>query len=168
MTASLHHAQEILSAAINAGFRESGVQTLKNLDDPNSFPTVAVRTAGLGLSSLIGYMRDSENEEEILGMVNEEYLEVLLGIANERFGLNAERIKRFSDNLFQKGNEVGSAWEDKRVRQERNRAEGLKQRQRVRKGKKEQKDLRHSDDCMELTGDESDLLRFQHDPINDV
>lgn len=154
MAASLHHAQEILSAAINAGFRESGVQSLKNLDEPNSFPMVAVRTSGLALSSLIGYMRDSEKEEEIQCMVNEEYLEILLSIANERFSQNAGRIRRFSDNLFQKDNKNGSAWEDKRVRQERKRAEGLKQQQRLREEKREQKYLRHNDDCMGLTGDE--------------
>lgn len=154
MAASLHHAQEILSAAINAGFRESGVQSLKNLDEPNSFPMVAVRTSGLALSSLIGYMRDSEKEEEIQCMVNEEYLEILLSIANERFNQNARRIRRFSDNLFQKDNKNGSAWEDKRVRQERKRAEGLKQQQRLQEEKRKQKYLGYNDDCMGLTGDE--------------
>lgn len=154
MAASLHHAQDILSGAISAGFRESGVQSLGNLDEPNSFPMVAVRTSGLALSSLIGYMRNSENDEEIQGMVNEEYLEVLLSIANQRFDQNAERIQRFSDNLFQKENKVGSAWEDKRVRQERKRTEGLKQQQRLREEKKGKKDLQHKDDCMGLIGDE--------------
>ncbi|KAL8875598.1 MAG: hypothetical protein Q9192_009023, partial [Flavoplaca navasiana] len=42
-TASLSHAAPILSAAISAGFRESGVQSLKNLTDPNAIPMVAVR-----------------------------------------------------------------------------------------------------------------------------
>ncbi|KAL8879587.1 MAG: hypothetical protein Q9192_008200, partial [Flavoplaca navasiana] len=40
-TASLSHAAPILSAAISAGFRESGVQSLKNLSDPNAIPMVA-------------------------------------------------------------------------------------------------------------------------------
>lgn len=154
MAASLQHARELLSAAINAGFRESGVQSLKNLDDPNSFPMVAVRTSGLALSSLIGCMQDSENEEEIQGLVNEAYLEILLSIANERFAQNSERVQRFSDNLFQKESEIGSAWEDKRVRQERKRAEGLGQQQRLREEKKEQNDLRQNDDCMRLGEDE--------------
>ena len=154
MAASLYHAQEILSAAINAGFRESGVQSLKNLDDPNSFPMVAVRTSGLALSSLIGYMHDTE-DEEIQGMVSEEYLEILMSVANERFGQNAERIKRFSDNLFEgkKIKKVTSAWEDKRVRQERKRTEGLKQQQRLREEKK-QKDLCYKDDYKEWNEDE--------------
>lgn len=154
MAASLQHAQELLPAAINAGFRESGVQSLKNLDDPNSFPMVAVRTSGLALSSLIGCMQDSKNEEEIQGLVNEEYLEMLLSIANERFAQNSERVRRFSDNLFQKESEVGSVWEDQRARQERKRAEGLKQQQRLREERKGQEDLRNNGDCMALRGDE--------------
>ncbi|MCJ1469920.1 hypothetical protein MMC07_008564 [Pseudocyphellaria aurata] len=132
MAASLHHAQEILSAAITAGFRESGVQSLKNLEDPNSFPMVAVRTSGVALSSLIGYMHDGENEEEIQSIVDEEYLEILLSVANERFVQNSERIQRFSDNLFRRANEV---WEDKSVRQARKRAEGLEQQQILRENK---------------------------------
>lgn len=58
MTASLHHAQPILAAAINAGFRESGVQSLKNLSDGNAFPMVAVRSAGLRVESLVGVCYD--------------------------------------------------------------------------------------------------------------
>ncbi|KAF7508472.1 hypothetical protein GJ744_009185 [Endocarpon pusillum] len=61
MTASLHHAKPLLSAAINSGFRESGVQSLKNLDNPNACPMVAIRTAGLGLEAIIAlFERDHE------------------------------------------------------------------------------------------------------------
>lgn len=63
MTASLHHAQPILAAAINAGFRESGVQSLKNLDDVNAFPMVAIRSAGLALESVVGARHDQFNDE---------------------------------------------------------------------------------------------------------
>jgi len=127
MAASLHHAQPILTAAINAGFRESGVQSLKNLEDPNAFPMVAVRTAGLALGSIIGYAWGSETGEKETGaLVSEEYLETLLRVANARFAANAERIERFSDSLFH-GNEGSEpAWENPRSRRERKRAEGLK------------------------------------------
>src|SRR5271170_7368875 len=54
MAASLKHAQPVLAAAINAGFRESGVLSLRNLDDPDACPMIAIRTAGLGLESIIG------------------------------------------------------------------------------------------------------------------
>jgi tRNA wybutosine-synthesizing protein 3 len=60
MTASLHHAQPIVAAAINAGFRESGVQSLKNLSDGNVFPMVAVRSAGLRVESLVGVCYDHD------------------------------------------------------------------------------------------------------------
>lgn len=127
MAASLYHAQPILTAAINAGFRESGVQSLKNLEDPNAFPMVAVRTAGLALGSIIGYAWESETgEEEIQALVSEEYLETLLGVANARFATNAERIERFSDSLFHGKKSSEPAWEDSRSRRERKRAEGLK------------------------------------------
>ena len=127
MTASLHHAQPILSAAINAGFRESGVQSLKNLDDPNAFPMVAVRTAGLVLGAIIGYAQDIETgKAEVRTLVSEEYLGMLLRIANARFLANTERIQRFDDKLFGVGTGHESVWEDPQSRRERKRAEGLK------------------------------------------
>lgn len=129
MTASLHRAQPILSAAIDAGFRESGVQSLKNLDDPNAFPMVAVRTAGLGLGSIIGYADEYGN---VQGLVSEEYLGTLLKIANSRFSANSERIQRFSDRLFSSGEGRRSAWEDSQARSERKRAEGLKRKEKIR------------------------------------
>lgn len=141
MTASLHHAQPVLAAAINAGFRESGIQSLKNLDDPNAFPMVAIRTAGLAFESLIGVIPDrtqddedgGENEEHITRIISDEYLELLISIANERFKTNAERIRRFEQDLFKREEGHGQAWEDSKSRQERKRAEGLKQQQTLRK-----------------------------------
>ena len=54
--ASLHHARPVLSAAINAGFRESGVQSLRSLDaeEANKGVMVAVRTAGLSFETVVG------------------------------------------------------------------------------------------------------------------
>ncbi|KAL9007598.1 MAG: hypothetical protein Q9180_009617 [Flavoplaca navasiana] len=114
-TASLSHAAPILSAAISAGFRESGVQSLKNLTDPNAIPLVAVRSAGLAFESVIGIVRgdsvqplydcasneDGRQEEEVIeALVGEEYLEMLVDVANERFEANSERIRRFEAALF--------------------------------------------------------------------
>lgn len=135
MTASLHHAQPILAAAINAGFRESGIQSLKNLEDSHAFPMVAIRTAGLAFGSLIGLIPNStqdqeggaEIEEPITRIVSEEYLELLVNIANERFRTNADRIQRFEQDLFKREEGLGQAWEDSKIRQERKRAEGLQQ-----------------------------------------
>lgn len=135
MTASLYHAQPILAAAINAGFRESGIQSLKNLDDSHAFPMVAIRTAGLAFESLVGlipnHAQDHEDgaeiEEHITRIVSEDYLELLVKIANQRFEANADRIKRFEQDLFKREKGHGQAWEDAKSRQERKRAEGLQQ-----------------------------------------
>ena len=146
MTASLHHAQPILAAAINAGFRESGIQSLKNLDDPNAFPMVAIRTAGLAFESLVGIVpnrtQDDEDgveiEEHVTRIVSEAYLESLISIANERFKLNAERMRRFEQDLFNREKGLGQAWEDGKSRQERKRAEGLEQRRMLQEARKSQ------------------------------
>lgn len=134
MTASLAHASSILAAAINAGFRESGVQSLKNLDDPlNAFPMVAVRTSGLAFESLIGYAVEAEtqvagaDEEGIQCLVDQDHLRLLLDIANERFQANEQRMHRFEAEVF-KNDQKESAWEEPNVRQARKRAEGLMRR----------------------------------------
>jgi tRNA wybutosine-synthesizing protein 3 len=113
MAASLKHAQPVLAAAINAGFRESGVQSLRNLDDPDACPMIAIRTVGLGLESIIGCSHalsekasttydkkdgfDADAVHEAI--VSEEYLNILVRLANERFVVNAERIQRFRSCL---------------------------------------------------------------------
>ena len=130
MTASLHHAQPVLAAAINAGFRESGVQSLKNLEDGNAFPMVAVRSAGLGFESLVGFWDDGDGgkgEErggKVLSLVDEKYLELLVELGNERFVANGERIERFRSGLMSfRRDEL--KWENADARRERKRKEGL-------------------------------------------
>ena len=127
MTASLQHAQPILSAAINAGFRESGVQSLKNLDDVNAFPMVAIRSSGLAFGSLIGYVDQTDNDE-IRSLVSEEYLKLLLSIANDRFDANTVRINRLQANLLQTSHKRNIIWEDQESRRERMKTEGLERR----------------------------------------
>lgn len=151
MTASLAHASPILTAAINAGFRESGVQSLKNLDDPsNAFPMVAIRTSGLAFESLIGYAADGaadikergggdspddDDDDDVVIhslLANQSHLQLLLDIANGRFVANQQRMRRFETELFSSSEETGSIkkttireWEDPVIRQARKRAEGL-------------------------------------------
>lgn len=126
MCASLHHAQPILAAAINAGFRESGVQSLKNLDDANAFPMVAIRSSGLAFESIVGsQFEGDENNDEVYSVVAENYLQILIQIANERFKTNTERIKRFEEDLFRREAPPSAVWEDSKTRQARKRAEGL-------------------------------------------
>ncbi|MCJ1393337.1 hypothetical protein MMC18_006210 [Xylographa bjoerkii] len=128
MAASLHHAQPVLAAAINAGFRESGVQSLKNLDDPKAFPMVAIRSSGIGLSSLIGYAVDDDEEGSIQCIVEEGYLQLLLNIANQRFLENLKRVDRFQSQLLHSEQKQERHWEDGKARRERLKAQGLEER----------------------------------------
>jgi tRNA wybutosine-synthesizing protein 3 len=123
MTVSLAKAQLILSAAMAAGMRESGVQSLKTLTTPTSFPTVAVRCVGLAFSSVIGYL--DENEGSPRSLVSEEYLMTMIMLANSRFSANASRIARFQAALalHQRPQKI---WEDKSTRAARKRLEGLR------------------------------------------
>lgn len=137
MTASLRHAQKVLSAAINAGFRESGVQSLRNLYDNEAAPMVAVRTSGLALESIIGYLEEGEGKEDARCIVTEGYLRMIVGLINERFEANTERILRFRRHLLDqhsghipKGESEG--WEDADARRRRKRAEGLQKSQELR------------------------------------
>ena len=100
MAASLHHARIVLAAAIAAGFRESGLQSLKALTCPDALPTVAVRTAGLSLSSVIACLA---GPDQIEMLVDESYLKILVQEANERVHANAVRIGRFENSLIAQG-----------------------------------------------------------------
>lgn len=147
MTATLQHANPVLSAASSSGFRESGLQSLRCLEGgsegPN--PIVAVRSSGLALESVIGYAEgtddDNDNDDKepvVRSLVTEEYLEMLVAISNERFGVNTERKERFRVGLLEvclpgqgtesskgKGKARPPGWEDPEKRRERKRAEGL-------------------------------------------
>ena len=105
---------------------------------------VAVRSAGLAFESVIGIVRGDQVQspdrcasnddgrqaaEVIEALVGEEYLEMLVDIANERFEANSERIRRFEAALFGgMEKKMWGDWEDKETRQERKKAEGLRRR----------------------------------------
>jgi tRNA wybutosine-synthesizing protein 3 len=125
--ATLQDARPVLSAAVNAGFRESGVSSLRVMDNPDHGVMVAVRTAGLSFETTIGVVDSTErtrqgggddNEErdrpleQIVGqkeqekqpeimrsIVSEDYLAMCAGVVNERFRWNAERRERFRAEL---------------------------------------------------------------------
>ena len=125
LCASLSHAQHVLSGAIASGFRESGVQSLKNLEDPYALPMVAVRSHGLALESMIGAIDESEGGEKPVSLVTEEYLAMLVNIANERFNACEERKQRFETALFGPQELSVRDWEDAGSRRRRKREEGL-------------------------------------------
>ncbi|OAX84715.1 hypothetical protein ACJ72_00912 [Emergomyces africanus] len=160
MAASLQHAQPVLAAATTAGFRESGIQSLRCLNDTEAYPIVAVRSSGLALESIIGSHQrhiGNETEENIAkSVVSEDYLRMLLAVANERFNANATRRERFWAKLqeFSTGRpgDVSSrrpGWEDPEVRRQRKREEGLKRSKAVREAKSAQMEI---DTPLDATG----------------
>ena len=135
------------------------MQSLKNLADPSAVPMVAIRSAGLAFESVIGLVRSRkhtccdpveddgnanqesgmeggqrEGEEIIEALVTEEYVEMLVEIANHRFVANRKRMKRFEETLFK--DEGKKEWEDGERRRERKRREGLEKREEVKRSGK--------------------------------
>ncbi|KAI1741893.1 methyltransferase TYW3-domain-containing protein [Xylaria scruposa] len=126
LTASLEHAQLLLRAGLQAGFRESGAINLTSTTAESTTPMVALRSMGLSFESLIGTQEDGV----IKCMVSDEYLHSLLRIANERFEENKKRIERFRTAVLETScppkKKDGTEWEDAQARRERKRAEGLR------------------------------------------
>ena len=97
---------------------------------------VAVRSTGLALGSVIGWLNA---DDDCICIVSETYLKGLLAVANERFEENLKRITRFRDLLLASAQtpadiearkkSKGNDWEDASIRWERKRAEGLKRSQ---------------------------------------
>lgn len=154
LCATLQHARPLLAAAINAGFRESGVQSLRIMDDPEHGVMVAVRTAGLAFETVVGVVGvaadndvDGDEEQPIHRIVNEDYLGLCAGVVNERFRWNTDRRERFRAELRRGMEREGLAatadpnrdsldsrpgsngWEDKDERRRRKREEGLQRQQ---------------------------------------
>ncbi|EGD98903.1 hypothetical protein TESG_06265 [Trichophyton tonsurans CBS 112818] len=154
MAASLSHAQPVLAAASNAGFRESGLQGLRCLEDPEACPIVAVRSSGLGLESIIGYIEnDGSPEATARSFVTEEYLQLLVQISNERFAINTERMERFRVKLLHLGGRqaLGNPnlqWEDPVARRARKRAEGLERSKAAKEAQKRENLTSVTDDDM--------------------
>lgn len=127
LCASLQHAKPLLAAAINAGFRESGVQSLKILDDPEAGVMLAVRTAGLAFETVVGCVEDGEDGDESKQCwVSEEYLDMCMGVVNERFKWNGRRKNRLEDELRRLA--ARGEREDVDERRHRKRQEGLRAR----------------------------------------
>jgi tRNA wybutosine-synthesizing protein 3 len=131
LCATLHHAKPLLAAAINAGFRESGVQSLRALDDPEIGSMLGIRTNGLLFDSIIGMVFEDENgNERFQSIVSEEYLKMYVRVINERFEWNTKRKERLVEEIkhavdsLTKGEE-----ESKEERRERKRADGLRRQQ---------------------------------------
>ena len=128
LCASLHHAKPLLAAAINAGFRESGVQSLKALDEPEVGVMVAIRTAGVAFTSTVGVAQDGE--EAVKRVVSDDYLKMCVTIVNQRFEANGERKRRLVDALGKAVQGAAGDTESKEERWRRKRQEGLERQKR--------------------------------------
>jgi tRNA wybutosine-synthesizing protein 3 len=123
---------------LSAGFRESGAVSLSATRTGESTPIVAVRSTGYSFDSIVGY--HDESSRNIL-LVDEKHLATLIGIANDRFRINTERIARFQNALMHafKPSDSGAGgsnkpdWEDAEARRRRKREEGLARQQALQK-----------------------------------
>lgn len=130
MTASLDAAQTVLSAAQQAGFRESGIMSLGDC------PMVAVRSTGLSLDSIIAF---EDSDGQLVMLVDDEYLRMQSLVVNDRFATNSDRIQRFQAALLHKYASLDTGtrmqpntqWEDAASRRERKREEGMKRQQEI-------------------------------------
>lgn len=131
LTASLDDSQRVLSAALSAGFRESGAVSLSAPKVGDLNPMVAVRSTGYSFDAIIGYQ---DEQGENISLVDEAHLRILVSIANGRFRTNEERIARFCAALLDQYSENKASskamskkpdWEDPEVRRQRKREEGL-------------------------------------------
>lgn len=98
-TSSLPAAQKALSAALQAGLRESGINGVLDSGSHRATPMVAVRSSGLAFDCIIGHASLCE-EGKAVPMVSENYLRTLVAVANQRFEVNKERTKRFREALL--------------------------------------------------------------------
>ncbi|KAL2172619.1 hypothetical protein VTG60DRAFT_4738 [Thermothelomyces hinnuleus] len=135
LTASVEHAQLVIQAGMEAGFRETGaVSLLARQAGEEATPMVAVRSMGLSFESLIGVETDGVRRL----IVSTQYLKTLVQIANDRFVENKKRIDRFSAALSAAfaPPKAKENWEDAQARRERKRQEGLRRREQLQKDKK--------------------------------
>lgn len=149
LTASHEHAQLVIQAGMEAGFRETGAVSLlgrgqrsqqQQQPEDEASPMVAVRCMGLSFESLIGA---EETDGQRYCLVSPVYLRLLARIANERFVENEKRIARFQAALRAAfaaplSKEAGGEWEDAEVRRERKREEGLRRRDQLKKQQQEE------------------------------
>ncbi|CAG8955949.1 hypothetical protein HYFRA_00008803 [Hymenoscyphus fraxineus] len=162
LTSSPTQAQTLLTAALQSGFRESGALNLTSPPSSSSnspTPIVAIRSMGLSLESIIGFLPPSSVEETPLCIVPEWQLRNLIQIANERFVENEKRIERFrvllregeGEKEGRRRGQEGSVWEDGGARRERKRAEGLRMRE-VRMAEKARENSDENEDMGEGLG----------------
>jgi hypothetical protein len=134
VAASAEDAQIALKAALQAGFRESGISGLFDSKGRPSTPVVAVRSSGLSLDAIIGYTDPNAPELDagiLHPMISESYLRTILGLANQRFATNEERKCRFEESFRRLKSIATFVWDGhttKALKKQRNRVKATDRR----------------------------------------
>lgn len=132
LIATLPEAQKVLAAAQQAGFRESGISSVQGEGGP---VIVAVRTTGLAFDNIVGILDEQTEKDTIAALVDEQYLQILVEMINDKFSVNVERTQRFRKLLLDAFNKEvkDDGWENADVRRRRKREEGLRRREELRR-----------------------------------
>ncbi|KAG9512081.1 hypothetical protein KCU71_g12761, partial [Aureobasidium melanogenum] len=129
LCSSLESAQKLDTAALQSGFRESGISNISTDNLRTSTAMVAIRNTDLSFDSVIGYEAD---DGKLIPMVNEAYMRILVELCNQKFQVNKERTEAFREALFTsfKPQQVQSsgpcAWEPIEQRRARMKEDGLR------------------------------------------
>ncbi|KAK4194283.1 methyltransferase TYW3-domain-containing protein [Triangularia verruculosa] len=135
LTASHGHAQRVIQAGMEAGFREAGAVSLLSRQDDDHHPIVAIRSMGLSFESLIG-VEGSDGVRR--AVVSSGYLKRVVANSEKLFKENEKRIARFKEALksaFEEKPKAKEGWEDAEARRERKRLEGLKRKEEMQRQK---------------------------------
>ncbi|KAK0668615.1 methyltransferase TYW3-domain-containing protein [Cercophora samala] len=135
LTASHSHAQKVIQAGMEAGFRETGAVSLLSRQDEDHNPIVAVRSMGLSFESLIGVEDGAGTRKAVVGSG---YLNRVVNNSEKLFKENEKRIGRFREALkaaFEEGSKKKEGWEDADARRERKRLEGLRRKEELQRQK---------------------------------
>jgi tRNA wybutosine-synthesizing protein 3 len=119
---------------------------------------VAIRSMGLSFESLVGTMDSAGRKSSI---VSPDYLKMLVRIANERFVENQKRIARFLEELRHEIADAGamadvSRADEKELRRESKRAEGLR-RQAEARSRREEKPVAEIDSYIDDLAQDTNL-----------
>ena len=135
---TLESAQNVLAAAQEAGFRESGISSISAVDQDNLQQTmIAVRTHGLSFDNFVGCLH---SKQTITPLVPSSTIQLLVHDANQKFAENTARTRRFRDAVHKRFNPPPSygdhgLWETPETRRARMRAEGLQRQAEGRKNR---------------------------------
>ncbi|THW83265.1 hypothetical protein D6D15_09698 [Aureobasidium pullulans] len=97
LSSSLESAQKIHTAALQSGFRESGISSISTDNLRTSTAMVAIRTNDIVFDNIIGY---EGPDGRLIPMVTEAYMRILIELGNQKFQANKARTQQFQNALL--------------------------------------------------------------------